>query len=133
MRIVQNTIAPPSDNYNIDSPIMNQGASQIVDVPVDTPMPIYAPNIPVGGVKTNLLNLEIEPIIPNPTESTTTTPSASTTTTPSASTTITPTASTTTTPSTSTNATITPRKKPNYLLYGGAILVAFVVYKLVKE
>jgi hypothetical protein len=125
MRIVQNTIAPPSDNYNIDSPIMNQGASQIVDVPVDTPMPIYAPNIPVGGVKTNLLNLEIEPIIPNPTESTTTTPSASTT--------ITPTASTTTTPSTSTNATITPRKKPNYLLYGGAILVAFVVYKLVKE
>jgi hypothetical protein len=125
MRIVQNTIAPPSDNYNIDSPIMNQGASQIVDVPVDTPMPIYAPNVPVGGVKTNLLNLEIEPITPNPTESTTTTPSASTTTTPSA--------TTTTTPSASANATITPIKKPNYLLYGGVILVAFVVYKLVKE
>jgi hypothetical protein len=118
MRIVQNTIAPPSDNYNIDSPIMNQGASQIVDVPVDTPMPIYAPNVPVGGVKTNLLNLEIEPITP---------------TTPSASTTTTPTATTTTTPSASANATITPIKKPNYLLYGGVILVAFVVYKLVKE
>jgi hypothetical protein len=122
---MQNVIAPPSDNYNIDSPIMNQGASQIVDVPVDTPMPIYAPNIPVGGVKTNQLNLEIEPITPNPTESTTTTPSASTTTTP--------TASTTSTPSASTTASIIPRKKPNYLLYGGAILVAFVVYKLVKE
>jgi hypothetical protein len=127
------------------------GTSAIVNVPMNTPIvygenpylstnesgqivvnqptPIITPNTSVGGVKNNLLDLEIEPITPTPSASTTPTPSTSTTTTPSTSTTTTPSASTTTTPS----ASITPTKKPNYILYGGILLAVIIAYKLLSS
>lgn len=134
MRVIQEVIAPPSESYNIDSPIVNQGASQIADVPVSSPMPIYVPNIPVKGVKANLLDLEIEPInTPTPITTTSGSTTPSTTTSTSGSTITTPTASTTPSTTGSINGSTTPTKKPNYLLYGGgALVVAYVVYKLVK-
>jgi len=104
---------------------------------VNQPTPISTSNTSVGGVKNNLLDFEIEPITPTPSTSTTTSTTSS-----SSSTTTTPTAtSTTSTTSTSTPSNIgtnEPSMKKNknmkYLLYGGGTLVvAYIVYKLVKK
>lgn len=134
MRVIQEIISPPREIYDIDSPIVNQGTTQIADVPVNYPMPTYTPNTQVGGVKTNLLDLEIEPINTPITSPTTT---ASTTT-----------ASTTTSTSPSTNTSslgtgnsvvsntgviTNGKKKPNYVLYGGILLAVIIAYKLLSS
>jgi hypothetical protein len=127
---------PNLDNPNLDNPnLSNQGTSQIVNIPVDYPIPTNVPNIPVNLGNNNLVDLEIQPIntpTASTTTSTTTSPTASTTT----STTTSPTASTTTSPIASTTTSPTGSKKAKssknmqYLIYGGGALAVIIVYKL---
>jgi hypothetical protein len=139
---VQETIYVNPDIYQGET-----GASPITNLSTSNPIvygenpnanqPILIPIAQSGSTTTTLIDSEIQPIktttastTTNPKGSTTATPIASTTATPSASTTIVPSASTTATPSASSSTS----KKSKYLLYGGgALVVGYIVYKLVKK
>jgi hypothetical protein len=146
----QIAIVEPYENPNLDNPnLSNQGTSQIVNIPVDYPIPtnvpnipvnvpnvpVNVPNIPVNLGTNNLVDAEIQPI-KTPTSSTTTSPTSSTTTSPTSSTTTSPTSSTTTSPTSSTTTSPTASKKAKssknmqYLIYGGGALAVIIVYKL---
>jgi len=130
----QIAIVEPYENPNLDNPnLSNQGTSQIVNIPVDYPIPtnvpnipvnvpnvpVNVPNIPVNLGTNNLVDAEIQPI-KTPTSSTTTSPTSSTTTSPTSSTTTSPTAS----------KKAKSSKNMQYLIYGGGALAVIIVYKL---
>jgi hypothetical protein len=137
MPVQNNIVTPISSGYTYDNPVTSQsgGASQIIDIPVNQPLPTqtYVSSSPLGNVKVYDLDSEIEPV-QTPIKTHQTTMSQSLIDTIKANQTTSTTPATTDTPTTTDTPAITTTKKTNYLLYGGgAVLVALIVYKLVKK